>query len=91
MASTLGAPPAASSSGGPPRGKTAVVWFKYSDLRIRDHEPLVVAHREFDRVVHLFVWDPAWHGTTALGGFPKCGHFRARFLLESVADLRRVS
>ncbi len=72
-------------------GKTAIVWYKYSDLRIRDHEPLSVAHSEYDRVVHVFVFDPFWHGRTELGGFPKCGHFRARFLLDSLVDLRKVS
>jgi hypothetical protein len=70
--------------------KTAVVWYKYSDLRVGDHEPLTAAHDAHDAVVHLFVWDPLWHGTTAQGGFPRCGHYRARFLLEAVADLRRA-
>jgi deoxyribodipyrimidine photo-lyase len=74
---------------------TAVVWFRYTDLRLRDHEPLVLAHRAHARVVHLFVFDPWWHGATGGGradaahaGFPRCGPYRTRFLLEAVADLR---
>ena len=69
--------------------KKAIVWYKYNDLRIRDHEPLLRAHEDNDAVVHLFVFDPFWHGRSTLGGFPKCGHYRAKFLLESVADLRK--
>ena len=72
----------------PPSSGVAVVWFKATDLRLRDHEPLAAAHRAFARVVHLFVFDPVWHGVTPRARLPKCGHWRARFLLEAVADLR---
>jgi deoxyribodipyrimidine photo-lyase len=37
---------------------TAVVWFR-RDLRLSDHPALVEACRHHDRVVPLFVWDPA--------------------------------
>lgn len=68
---------------------TSIVWFKPSDLRLADHEPLVEAHKHA-AVVHLFVFEPFWHGRSRLAGFPKCGAHRARFLLEAVADLRAV-
>jgi deoxyribodipyrimidine photo-lyase len=68
---------------------TAIVWFKPTDLRLADNEPLVAAHASASRVLHVFVFDPVWHGRTAFG-FPKCGHHRARFVLEAVADLRSV-
>ena len=35
--------------------KLGVVWHKWSDLRLRDHEPTVYAHREADVVVHIHI------------------------------------
>ena len=45
------------------------------------------AHANHPSVVHLFVFAPCWFGRTSFG-LLKTGHHRARFLLESVADLR---
>ena len=42
-------------------GSTAVLWFR-RDLRLSDHPALVEACRRHDRVVPLFVWDPALLG-----------------------------
>ena len=42
-------------------GSTAVLWFR-RDLRLSDHPTLVEACRRHDRVVPLFVWDPALLG-----------------------------
>lgn len=67
---------------------TAIVWFKMDDLRLADHEPLHEAHRNASHVLHAFVFDPFWFGRTSFG-FPKTGHFRAKFLLESLVDLRK--
>lgn len=39
-------------------------------------------------VVPVFIFDPRYFGTTEFGS-PKTGRFRARFLRESVADLRQ--
>lgn len=58
------------------------------DLRVADHEPLHEAHRNAANVLHAFVFDPFWFGRTSFG-FAKTGHFRARFLLESLVDLRK--
>lgn len=68
---------------------SAVVWFKTTDLRLRDHEPLFEAHQRTSCVTHLFVFNPAEFGVGPYG-FPKCGHYRSRFLLEAVHDLRAV-
>jgi len=69
--------------------RTAIVWFKTSDLRVADHEPLHVAHARFERVLHVFVFDPlVWRARSRLCGLPRVGPHRARFLLESVAGLR---
>ncbi len=72
-------------------GPRALVWFKQTDLRIADHEPLVKAHQsDASSVAHLFVFDPFWFGTGRQSGLPKMAHYRAKFLLEAVADLRQV-
>lgn len=67
-----------------------VVWYKVTDLRLHDHEPLLRAHSECDKVAHVFCFDPRWFGDTDFG-FPKTGPHRARFMRESVEDLRKVS
>jgi len=65
---------------------TALVWVR-NDLRVRDHEPLRYAAEAHDRVVPVYCFDPRHFGTTMFG-LPKMGAVRARFLRESVADLR---
>jgi deoxyribodipyrimidine photo-lyase len=78
-------------------GRTALVLFRATDLRLHDHSPLTLAHSQFDRVVHAFCFDDAHVGPAARvdfsrslpeTGFLKTGVFRAQFLLEAVADLR---
>ena len=64
-----------------------LVWFR-NDLRLHDHEPLQDALKAGTQVVPVYVFDPRQFGETSFG-FPKTGKFRARFLLESVADLRQ--
>ena len=68
--------------------RVGIVFFKYNDLRLLDHEPLVSAHARCTRVLHVFVWDPLWHGLTRQARLPRCGPYRAAFLLSAVADLR---
>ncbi len=71
--------------------ETAVVWFR-RDLRLHDNETLVEAC-DADEVVPLYVVDPREFGDREFGGhesfrFRKTGPHRARFLRESLADLR---
>lgn len=66
--------------------KTILVWFR-NDLRIHDNEILSEAMRKADNVLPVYIFDPFYFKPTGSGGF-KTGSFRARFLLESVADLR---
>lgn len=64
------------------------VWFR-NDLRLDDHEPLTEALRsQPSAVVCIYVLDPFWFGETRDFHFPRTGAFRARFLFESLADLR---
>ena len=38
-------------------GGTGIVWFKPTDLRLDDHEPLLLAHQAHEQVLHVFVFD----------------------------------
>ncbi len=44
--------------------RAGVVWFKWSDLRLEDHEPLALAHRDCSEVAHVFCLDDRWFGRT---------------------------
>jgi deoxyribodipyrimidine photo-lyase len=67
--------------------KTILVWFR-NDLRIHDNEILLEAIRKADKILPVYCFDPFYFTKTSTGE-PKTGNFRARFLLESVADLRK--
>lgn len=64
-----------------------LVWFR-NDLRDRDNEELVKAALSAKEVIPVYFFDPRTFENTNLG-FPKTGSFRARFQIESVADLRK--
>jgi deoxyribodipyrimidine photo-lyase len=66
--------------------KTILVWFR-NDLRIHDNEILLEAVRKADKVLPVYCFDPYYFTHTATGN-AKTGAIRAKFLLESVADLR---
>ncbi|MCB0694089.1 MAG: DASH family cryptochrome [Lewinellaceae bacterium] len=65
----------------------AIVWFR-QDLRLHDHEALHDAIRHADEVIPVFVVDPRVFQARTSFGFPKTGIHRARFILESLDDLR---
>lgn len=65
--------------------KTAIVWFK-TDLRLHDNETLCRALEHSELLVPVYCLDPSHFSTTSFG-FRKTGAFRARFLLEALADL----
>lgn len=62
MASFSADPPAAAAV--PRRNTTGIVWFKHTDLRLQDHEPLALAHRDCSHVAHVFCVDDRWLGFT---------------------------
>lgn len=66
--------------------KTILVWFR-NDLRVHDNEILFEATRKADKVLPVYIFDPFYFKTTELG-LLKTGNIRAKFLLESVSDLR---
>jgi deoxyribodipyrimidine photo-lyase len=69
--------------------RAAIVWFR-RDLRLHDNEALTDALKHGDEILPVYIFDPReWQGTLDHTGLPKIGPHRARFVLESVADLRR--
>lgn len=69
------------------KAPVALVWFR-NDLRLHDHEAFFHAVRAAQTVVPVFCVDPRQFGKTAFG-FPRTGAFRAKFLIEALADLRQ--
>jgi deoxyribodipyrimidine photo-lyase len=67
--------------------RTILVWFR-NDLRIHDNEILLEATRKANKILPVFCFDPFYFQTTGFGT-RKTGPLRARFLIESVADLRQ--
>ncbi|MEM1056472.1 MAG: DASH family cryptochrome [Bacteroidota bacterium] len=68
---------------------TALLWLRH-DLRLHDHAPLRAAldyAGSNGRLLAVYCLDPRDFETTAWG-VPKTGGHRARFLLDSLADLR---
>ena len=64
-----------------------LLWLR-NDLRLHDHEPLHRALEKTANVIPLYCFDPRHFGETSFG-FEKTGAYRAKFLLETVADLRK--
>lgn len=64
-----------------------LVWFR-NDLRVHDNESLHLAIKENEAVVAVYCFDPRHFAKTKYG-FKKTEKFRAQFLLESVANLRK--
>ncbi|XP_077238506.1 cryptochrome 3 isoform X2 [Tasmannia lanceolata] len=66
----------------------AIVWFR-NDLRILDNEALYRAWTLAGEILPVYCVDPRLFGTTHYFGFPKTGAFRAQFLIECLADLKK--
>jgi deoxyribodipyrimidine photo-lyase len=68
--------------------RRAIVWFRH-DLRLHDNEALTNALRMAEEVIPIYVFDERTFKGTTRFGFPKTGKFRAKFIIESVEDLRQ--
>jgi len=64
-----------------------IVWFR-NDLRLHDNEAFASACTLADQVIPVYVFDKRLFQQTRWFDFPKTGSHRAKFLLESVSDLR---
>jgi deoxyribodipyrimidine photo-lyase len=67
--------------------RRAIVWFR-SDLRLHDNEAITNALRMADEVIPIYVFDERIFLGKSRFGFSKTSRFRAKFIIESVADLR---
>ena len=63
-----------------------LIWYR-NDLRLHDHQPIWQTWQENALAIPFYCFDERQFATTSFG-FPKTGTFRAKFLLESLADLR---
>jgi len=66
---------------------TGLVWFG-NDLRIQDNDVLSEAVQQHDRVIGIYCLNPSLLEKTNFG-FRKLGRYRAKFLLESLEDLKQ--
>jgi len=63
-----------------------LVWFR-NDLRVQDNNSLMKASRNSEKVIAVYCVDPRQFESTAYG-FKKTEKFRAKFLLETIAELK---
>jgi cryptochrome len=64
-----------------------IVWFR-QDLRLHDNEALIDAIKSGEEVFPVYVFDERIFKGKTRFGFAKTDKFRAKFILESVEDLR---
>ncbi|WP_370214695.1 DASH family cryptochrome [Mesoflavibacter profundi] len=65
---------------------TSLVWFR-NDLRLQDNTSLANAIKSNNRVIALYCFDPRQFEVDQLG-FKKTEKYRAKFLIETVTDLK---
>ncbi len=68
--------------------KTIIHWFR-NDLRLHDNPALYQACQDAQLVLPVYIFDPRFLENLPDINVPKAGGYRVRFLLESLADLRR--
>ena len=64
-----------------------LVWFR-NDLRVQDHVVLKNAMHDHDTIIGVYCFDPR-HYEIGRFGFKKTERFRAKFLIESIDDLKK--
>ena len=70
------------------RSGAGVVWYKSTDLRIRDHQPLTLAHLECESVDHVYCFDPR-HFRTTRKGHLKTNLRRLQYQVDCLNDLAK--
>jgi deoxyribodipyrimidine photo-lyase len=68
------------------QNKIGLVWFR-NDLRVQDNAVLSRAITENENVIGVYFFNPRHYDLTAFG-FKKTEKFRAKFLIETVHELR---
>lgn len=70
------------------KAKRAILWFR-NDLRLHDNEALSEALKTAEEIYPVYIFDErTFFGKTSTYGFKKTGNYRAKFILESVLDLK---
>ena len=69
------------------QNKTALVWFR-NDLRVHDNVVLQAAIENSQNVIALYCFDPRQFQISNFG-FKKTEKFRAKFLIETISDLKQ--
>jgi deoxyribodipyrimidine photo-lyase len=67
--------------------KRAIVWFR-NDLRLHDNEALLDAIQSAGEIIPVYIFDTRVFMGQTKYGFTKTGKFRAKFIIESVLDLK---
>ena len=70
------------------RSGAGVVWYKSTDLRVRDHQPLTQAHLECEEVDHVYCFDPRHFRTTKKGQL-KINLRRLQYQVDCLNDLAK--
>ena len=68
--------------------KRVILWFR-NDLRLHDNEAIQEAMSSADEIIPIYVFDERVFFGKSRYGFKKTGVFRAKFILESVINLRK--
>jgi deoxyribodipyrimidine photo-lyase len=66
---------------------SSIIWFR-NDLRIHDNEAIIEAVAKSKYIIPVYVFDERLFFGKTKFGFDKCGHFRTKFIIESVKNLR---
>ena len=69
-------------------GKTGILWFR-QDLRLHDNEALTEALQVCENIIPVYIFDERLYGKTERYGFKKTGLYRAKFVWESVQNLKK--
>ena len=67
--------------------KRGILWFRL-DLRLHDNEAMLDALSHTDEVIPVYVFDERLFEHKTSYGFQKTGRYRAKFIIESIRDLR---
>jgi len=67
--------------------KKVIVWFR-NDLRLHDNEALIDAMESGSEIVPVYIFDERTFKGKTKFGFDKTSKYRAKFLIESIADLK---
>ena len=69
------------------QNKNALIWFR-NDLRVHDNTVLYSAINESQNLTALYCFDPRHYEITSFE-FKKMQKFRAKFLIETLCDLKQ--